>query len=724
MPRSRSRELRHPRHDPAWLAGRARPRWRLTSPVWPTCSISRLAEATRLGRLDEASLLSIVDAATQLAADSGAVDVAPALSKRLRRHVYEYLLSLDAAWHAVAADARGPGYRIPPTATEMLIGADEVAALGGPELPEAEVMIPGSNGGSHGYPPPSHLAAAETPYPGSGDTRSQPGADTLSGGGAVPLPLERRRQIARRSRCISPRRLVSRRARGGGAREAEQAPASTPPQFSFHIGDPDDLLTSRTPAEGGGPAAGGPEARDPFDAGDTDGLASRYAPPRRRASFSDPSTWPKPVTPTLRGRESHRATASSTPGSRLRRRPPHRRLPDEARFQDLGSWPAARSADPAGPQRLRGPGPLVILVAGSARPRWDRPRPRRYGERPARRPRTSNRPTGHPAPRPARGLARRGRGVAARSPATAPACPPEIPPGWSVRQPEAVELHLPLRRRAPERPRRLPDDDPRERPRRAPRRPSNERLRKKRCDDVAAVLQQAAQELGGAGGRRAGPRRRGSLPDAGQAQRGAQLLPGGVPRRPRLRAAAGAPRRHLHRRPGHRSGGVLPGADRPPHPAARRHPRRAPDLPQDRDHRPLSRRRPGDADARPDHRSDRPMKRSPWRWRRRTHLLPDSDTQVVGLRHTRATSSRRTNRVPHRTRPGLMAARLQQRKASGDPLQQASESDPSRWRHHLCPARGRGRLPRRLQVVVSLGQPGPDRPGGGGVHRPSTPDRS
>ena len=56
----------------------------------------RLSEAARLGRLDEVSLLSIVDAATQLAADSGAVDVAPALSKRLRRHVYEYLLSLDA----------------------------------------------------------------------------------------------------------------------------------------------------------------------------------------------------------------------------------------------------------------------------------------------------------------------------------------------------------------------------------------------------------------------------------------------------------------------------------------------------------------------------------------------------------------------------------------------------------------------------------------------------
>ena len=56
----------------------------------------RLAEATRLGRLDEAGLLSIVDAATQLAADLGAVEIAPALSKRLRRHVYEYLLSLDA----------------------------------------------------------------------------------------------------------------------------------------------------------------------------------------------------------------------------------------------------------------------------------------------------------------------------------------------------------------------------------------------------------------------------------------------------------------------------------------------------------------------------------------------------------------------------------------------------------------------------------------------------
>ena len=67
----------------------------------------RLEEAIRLGRLDEAGLLSIVDAATQLAADMGAVDVAPALSKRLRRHVYEYLLSLDAVSSSDRSGAAG-----------------------------------------------------------------------------------------------------------------------------------------------------------------------------------------------------------------------------------------------------------------------------------------------------------------------------------------------------------------------------------------------------------------------------------------------------------------------------------------------------------------------------------------------------------------------------------------------------------------------------------------
>lgn len=176
----------------------------------------RLSEATRLGRLDEVSLLSIVDAATQLAADFGAVDVAPALSKRLRRHVYEYLLSLDAIGDTVAAAPAGQAPA--PEGLEMLIGADEVATMGGPELPEAEVMIPGVERWLPRLPAPVTSRRGGDAVSGSGDTRSQPGADTLSGSGGGAVPSRRSGDAASRAGAAVSRRggSVCRRARGGG----------------------------------------------------------------------------------------------------------------------------------------------------------------------------------------------------------------------------------------------------------------------------------------------------------------------------------------------------------------------------------------------------------------------------------------------------------------------------------------------------------------------------
>jgi hypothetical protein len=453
----------------------------------------RLSEATRLGRLDEVSLLAIVDAATQLAADSGSVDVAPALSKRLRRHVYEYLLSLDAIGDAVAAAPAGQAPA--PEGLEMLIGADEVATMGGPELPEAEVMIPGSNGGSHGYPPPSHLAAAGTPYPGV-ETRSPNQAQTpYLDPAAEPSPLAGAETPHRAPEPLYLAEEAPYVAEPGEeeTREAEQAPTSTPPQFSFHIGDPDDLLTSRTPPEEGGPAAGGPEARDPFDAGDTDGLATSYSPPRRRASFSDPSTWPKPVTPTLRRespsdgllRPEQPASGATTPPS-----------PGGGHFEDLGSWPAARSADPGARS--------VFEDLGRWSSSWPDPKAT-LGQAPVS---AGSEGTSGPAPsdfepaggHPAHNLDEGWHDAAEEwfpGPGSLSVPIPEIPPGWSVREPEAVELHLaapadPAPATSSSLPGEIPESDLV-----ALRAAVDDRLRKKRCDDVAAVLQQAAQELGG-----------------------------------------------------------------------------------------------------------------------------------------------------------------------------------------------------------------------------------
>lgn len=80
-----------------------------------------------------------------------------------------------------------------------------------------------------------------------------------------------------------------------------------------------------------------------------------------------------------------------------------------------------------------------------------------------------------------------------------PAAPaPELSAGWAVRQPEAVELHLapPAAAAAPTAP-AFAAGEVADKDLLALRGAVDEKLHKKRCDDAAALLQQAAQELGG-----------------------------------------------------------------------------------------------------------------------------------------------------------------------------------------------------------------------------------
>lgn len=86
-----------------------------------------LDAAEAAGDLSESSLLAVVDAAAQFAADHGAAQAAPTLTKRLRRTVYEYLLALD----AITTEFGGSdsAFAASPSGGGQLIGAEEVASL-------------------------------------------------------------------------------------------------------------------------------------------------------------------------------------------------------------------------------------------------------------------------------------------------------------------------------------------------------------------------------------------------------------------------------------------------------------------------------------------------------------------------------------------------------------------------------------------------------------------
>jgi hypothetical protein len=346
----------------------------------------RLAEAAKSGTVDEAALVAIVDAATQLAANSGAVEVAPALSKRLRRHVYEFLLSLDAvrqdapsgaqAVETASSPGEGPG---------PLIGAEEVAAM-------ARGQASGSAPRARSEAPPAPEAAAQGP--------------------------------------------------------------DSPLRYGFHIGDPDDLGVGVRPplgpsrSAGSGPGTGLPPAPDPHRPSANGGV------PTRSTTFGDPSSWPHPVAPTQRTAPQRPDVAPPRGGAADRGQDPEPRPPSREREW---SWPQGGT-----PTDLNG-------HSAVAEPRPDQ------DEWPA-----SDR------------WADLGPDIEAGLETPAPAAPPAEPGGGA--RPGGLQLHLSGHQDPSESWRPAPEPEPDLTELRAS---VEERLRRKKCDDAAALLQQAAQELGG-----------------------------------------------------------------------------------------------------------------------------------------------------------------------------------------------------------------------------------
>ena len=99
---------------------------------------TQLDDAADRGALDEDSLFDIAERAAQLATRLGGEESAPALNKRLRRTVYEYLLALD----AVGAEPMPAAETVPIDGRSGLIGSEEIAALAGAREVAAESTEP------------------------------------------------------------------------------------------------------------------------------------------------------------------------------------------------------------------------------------------------------------------------------------------------------------------------------------------------------------------------------------------------------------------------------------------------------------------------------------------------------------------------------------------------------------------------------------------------------
>ncbi|HEV3125429.1 MAG TPA: hypothetical protein VG266_12700 [Candidatus Dormibacteraeota bacterium] len=89
----------------------------------------RLEALDEAGRLDEGSLLAVAEDGAQLALEAGSAETARELSKRLRRAIYEYLLAEDAVVEAAKEAPHRHAAEVTLRDGVMLIGVEEVEAV-------------------------------------------------------------------------------------------------------------------------------------------------------------------------------------------------------------------------------------------------------------------------------------------------------------------------------------------------------------------------------------------------------------------------------------------------------------------------------------------------------------------------------------------------------------------------------------------------------------------
>ncbi len=448
----------------------------------------RLQDAVASAQLDERHLLDTIQEVEAATARAGGGS-SQALARRLRRTVYEYLLALDAArpLEVIPAVIDRPQE----TDGSPLVGAEEVAALGHASRPS--LLDPGSAGDeAAGSAPPEPdvptfdaLAAAALPED-SLDDAAQPGS-------AVDTPASRRRfALRRRPRNGSDPAAADGAAtadlEGVGADDAEAQDA--PP--AWHFDAPADPPASE-------PTAAIPHLPPTTDGdGDSDvagaAAAVEQGPPGTATATSEDPTPDLAAETAATADQALPVFVAPRDGFHIVDETPSNRPDEETVPIEMPAF--STDANPGDQETAHATAAPTAVEPGEVTP----PPPEPPGAGPV---------AGAP------GADQVGTGFLAwRAPAAAPTGPPMAAApttaaapdddgdddpesrGWGVRRPG--EPHV-TRRHAAVSLGRPVDDDPFENNTHLSemRRRIEERLRRKRCDEAAALLQEVAQETGG-----------------------------------------------------------------------------------------------------------------------------------------------------------------------------------------------------------------------------------
>jgi hypothetical protein len=472
---------------------------------------ARLEMAISTERLDERNLLETIQEVESVTSRAGSPS-SLTLARRLRRTVYEYLLALDAT---PASNTGRTSVDLPaPAADSPMVGAEEVAALGHASTARAgdPADVQDAAGDEAAQPvdadatgsPSSRrrFALRRKPRPGTdaaaGDTADDAVDAELVPGGPQELAAAGRHYTPAGDPAVfqgdsdapAPTADADGASHAGTAAEPSVETAAAPGDDPDEVAPTLETTDSEPPA--GDPAGGEAEPVALADAAPEDGVASAapgFVAPRagfhivedapiHRATGQDEARLEMPrFTADEPAPSQPEATAAETGGE------------DQAGSQFV-AWPPAGLAEGAAAE----PAPLqpATETAAEAEPSADR-----------------NGVPAQPSPASAQPLPASAHPVAAESQTAplfdgasthAPSALPEDddddePRGWGVRRPGEARS----RGRGGQAVTPPVEDDPFENNSRLSdiRRRIEERLRKKRCDEAAALLQELAQEAGG-----------------------------------------------------------------------------------------------------------------------------------------------------------------------------------------------------------------------------------
>ena len=392
-------------------------------------------------RLDEQSLLRVVTEVTSAAADSLPAEELYFLTRRLQRAVYEYLLSLDAL---PEPPARRDGSNGNGAQDTTLIGAEEVAALGrnGHVMTVAE-PVPAPKA----IPKPAQEPEPEQPAARVAEAQPEPVVEAQPDAAATSAAADRvEAGLAELDSHLSPEDF------------SDPEPV-TDPKVAAGAATPEPTVT----------AASEPATRPAFTLFRRNGAAASKAVPEATTARAAEAV--EPVAPASNGEGAMEHAAPATNGSGAAHAAPNVedaepcvQPKDGCHLSDLADFAVVQRA-PVALAEAEAPAETVDAVASAPAPEF-----------------TSSEPDLEPEPEPESAPAQPVRdapsGAAAR--------------GWRLRDDEADQAHDLSSDTDSEDSRFETDPEVVE-----ARLEINDRLRRRRCDEAAALLQRLANDVGG-----------------------------------------------------------------------------------------------------------------------------------------------------------------------------------------------------------------------------------